>query len=114
MVATFHRETVGGDRFYDLLSRLEQDPGGNIDLLEFMYMCLSLGFEGTAARRSGGRHTPPGDPHQPRRHHSCAARCGAEADLSPNWQGVNRPHRPLSAWRAVWIGTAALAACFWR
>src|SRR5690606_36836399 len=46
MVGTFHRETVGGDRFYDLLTRLEQDPATNIELLEFMYTCLSLGFEG--------------------------------------------------------------------
>ena len=46
MVATFHREVVGGDRFYDLLARLEQDPSNNIEMLEFLYMCLSLGFEG--------------------------------------------------------------------
>src|SRR5690606_1771640 len=46
MVGTFHRETVGGDRFYDLLARLEKDPAANIDLLEFLYICLSMGFEG--------------------------------------------------------------------
>jgi type VI secretion system protein ImpK len=46
MVGTFHRETVGGDRFYDLLARLEKDPGAKIEMLEFLYSCLSLGFEG--------------------------------------------------------------------
>ena len=55
MVGTFHRETVGGDRFYDLLARLEQDPGANIDLLEFLYMCLSLGFEGRLRVENGGQ-----------------------------------------------------------
>ena len=54
MVGTFHRETVGGDRFFDLLARLEQDPGTNIDLLEFLYMCLSLGFEGRLRVEAGG------------------------------------------------------------
>ena len=109
MVATFHRETVGGDRFYDLLSRLEQDPGGNVDLLEFMYMCLSLGFEGRL------RVDPAGATRHQEIRTSLASiirnqRGAAEPDLSPSWQGVNRPHRPLSAWRAVWIATAALAA----
>ena len=46
MVGTFHRETVGGDRFYDLLARLEKEPSNNVDMLEFLYMCLALGFEG--------------------------------------------------------------------
>ena len=55
MVATFHRETVGGDRFYDLLARLERDPGGNLHLLEFCYLCLSLGFEGRLRVEPGGR-----------------------------------------------------------
>lgn len=54
MVGTFHRETVGGDRFYDLLTRLEQDPATNLLLLEFLYTCLSLGFEGRLRVEQGG------------------------------------------------------------
>ena len=59
MVGTFHRETVGGDRLYDLLARLEKEPANNIDLLEFMYMCMSLGFEGRLRVEQGGpdKHT---------------------------------------------------------
>jgi len=108
MVATFHRETVGGDRFYDLLSRLEQDPGGNIDLLEFMYICLSLGFEGRLRVDPTG-----GTRHQEVRTSLAsiikAQRGTPEQDLSPNWKGADRPHKPLSAWRPVWLATAALA-----
>ena len=109
MVATFHRETVGGDRFYDVLSRLEQDPAGNIELLEFMYMCLSLGFEGRLRVDQGGAT----------RHMEIRARLAGiiksqrgapEHDLSPAWKGIDRPHRPLSAWKPVWIATTALAA----
>ncbi|WP_209426234.1 type IVB secretion system protein IcmH/DotU [Pararhodobacter sp. SW119] len=108
MVATFHRETVGGDRFYDLLSRLEQDPANNLELLEFMYMCLSLGFEGRLRIDRAGAAR-----HQEIRTNLATIirnqRGTAEHDLSPHWQGVNRPHRPLSAWKTVWIATAALA-----
>jgi type VI secretion system protein ImpK len=108
MVGTFHRETVGGDRFYDLLSRLEQDPGSNIDLLEFLYMCLSLGFEGRLRVEQGGR-----DKQQQVRAGLAkiirAHRGPVEQDLSPHWQGVNKPHKPLSAWRPVWLAVAVVA-----
>lgn len=55
MVGTFHRETVGGDRLYDVLARLEKEPSTNIELLEFIYMCLTLGFEGRLRVEQGGR-----------------------------------------------------------
>jgi type VI secretion system protein ImpK len=106
MVATFHREGVAGDRFFDLLARLEQDPGRNIDLLEFLYMCLSLGFEGRLRIEPKGAE----------RHQEIRAglagiirrqRGELEHDLSPHWKGVDRPHRRLSAWTPVWIALAA-------
>ncbi|ARE41185.1 Outer membrane protein ImpK/VasF, OmpA/MotB domain [Rhodovulum sp. P5] len=109
MVATFHRETVGGDRFYDLLARLEQDPANNIELLEFLYTCLSLGFEGRLRVEEGGRD----------RHAEIllglyriisGQRGHPPQDLSPHWEGVKRPHRPLSAWKPVWIATGVLSA----
>jgi type VI secretion system protein ImpK len=109
MVGTFHRETVGGDRFYDLLARLEQDPGRNIAMLEFLYMCLSLGFEGRLRVEQGGAE----------RHMTIRAglariiraqRGEVERDLSPRWPGVERPHRPLSAWKPFWIAVGAAAA----
>ncbi|PWR01181.1 type VI secretion system protein TssL [Meridianimarinicoccus roseus] len=108
MVGTFHRETVGGDRFYDLLARLEQDPATNIDLLEFLFMCLSLGFEGRLRVEQGGR-----DRHAQVRAGLAgiirAQRGAVEADLSPHWQGVERPHKPLSAWRPVWLAVSIAA-----
>lgn len=108
MVATFHRETVGGDRFYDLLARLEQDPGRNIDLLEFLYMCLSLGFEGRLRVEHGGT-----DKHLNIRQGLAriirAHRGETEAELSPHWKGVERKHRHLSAWTPVWIASGVFA-----
>lgn len=109
MVGTFHRETVGGDRFYDLLARLEQDPSNNINLMEFLYMCLSLGFEGRLRVEQGGR-----DRHAQVRAGLArvirAQRGAVETDLSPHWQGVERRHTQLSVWRPVWIAFALVAA----
>ncbi len=102
MVGTFHRETVGGDRFYDLLARLEKEPGANIDMLEFLYMCMSLGFEGRLRIEQGGAE----------KHLQIRAalarilrnqRGPIERDLSPHWEGVIKPFKVLSAWRLVWI-----------
>jgi len=109
MVGTFHRETVGGDRFFDLLTRLEQDPASNIELLEFLYTCLSLGFEGRLRVEQNGAE----------RHLNIRAglagiiraqRGEVEHDLSPHWQGLDKPHKRLSAWKPVWIAIAATAA----
>lgn len=109
MVATFHREVVGGDRFYDLLARLEQDPGRNIDLLEFLYMCLSLGFEGRLRVEQGGA-----DKHMTIRAGLAriirAQRGEPERSLSPHWPGVDKPHRALSAWKPFWIAASAAVA----
>ena len=109
MVATFHRETVGGDRFYDLLARLEKDPANNIDTLEFLYMCLSLGFEGRLRVSQDGR-----DKHNDIRAGLAriirTQRGDIERRLSPNWMGMDVPHKALSAWKPFWISVGAVAA----
>ncbi|NIZ15313.1 type VI secretion system protein TssL, long form [Phaeobacter sp. HF9A] len=108
MVGTFHRETVGGDRFYDLLARLEKEPASNIDMLEFLYMCMSLGFEGRLRVEQGG----------PEKHLQIRAalariirgqRGQVEWELSPHWKGVVKPFIVRSAWRLVWISIAVAA-----
>ncbi|KIC47738.1 type IVB secretion system protein IcmH/DotU [Tateyamaria sp. ANG-S1] len=108
MVGTFHKETVGGDRFYDLLARLEKEPGNNIDLLEFLYMCLSLGFEGRLRVEDNGT-----DKHMQIRAGLAriirGQRGTIEKDLSPHWKGVEEPHKVLSVWRPLWITTATVA-----
>lgn len=107
LVGTFHRENVGGDRFFDVLARLEKDPGQNLEALEFMYMCLSLGFEGRLRVDAGGQ-----DKHLQIRNGLSRlirrTRGAVEADLSPHWKGVQRAHKQLSAWTPVWIAIAAL------
>ena len=46
MLSTFHNETYGGEKFFQLLERLSRNPAKYLHLLELMYICLSLGFEG--------------------------------------------------------------------
>ena len=46
LLAIFHNETWGGEKFFVILDRMLMEPNRYLDLLEFLYTCLSLGYEG--------------------------------------------------------------------
>lgn len=46
LLALFHQETFGGEKFFVILDKLLESPAENIALLELIYICLSLGFQG--------------------------------------------------------------------
>lgn len=46
MLSRFHDETWGGEKVFSILSRLENEPKRYKNLLEFIFHCLILGFEG--------------------------------------------------------------------
>ena len=46
LLSTFHKETHGGEVFFQVLERTMQQPASNLYLLELIYLLLSLGFEG--------------------------------------------------------------------
>lgn len=55
LLVTFHNETWGGEKFFQLLARLSQHPKQHIQLLELMNFCLQLGFEGRYRILDNGR-----------------------------------------------------------
>lgn len=46
LLTAFHPDTANPDRFFIILERIIKEPALYIDILELMYVCLSLGFEG--------------------------------------------------------------------
>src|SRR5712672_3372681 len=46
LVSTFHQEVRSGERFFDLLTQMRQNPGRFLPVIELMYLCMSLGFQG--------------------------------------------------------------------
>ncbi len=42
----FHKESYGGENFFHLLDKFLKTPAKYIHILEFMYVCLALGFQG--------------------------------------------------------------------
>ena len=48
-------EANGGEGFFALLEKASADPDANADLLEFFYVCLTLGFEGRYRKVEDGK-----------------------------------------------------------
>lgn len=46
LLTRFHNEAWGGEKVFSILSRLEGEPVRYRILLEFIYLCLCLGFKG--------------------------------------------------------------------
>ena len=55
LLVTFHNETRGGEKFFQLLAKLSQSPREHINLLELINYCLLLGFEGRYRVMENGR-----------------------------------------------------------
>ena len=110
LVSTFHQEVRSGERFFDLLSQLRQNPGTLLPVLELMYFCLSLGFQGRYRLSPRG----PGELDRLREDlYTIIMRQRQAADpaLAPHWQGVPAPYRPARFVVPAWVmGAVALAA----
>jgi type VI secretion system protein ImpK len=88
MTGVFHNDVAGGERFFELLRHFHQNPGRYGDVLELMYLCLSLGMEGQY------RLAPRGSSEllkiRDGLHRMLRERRGeAERELSPRWKGVD-------------------------
>ncbi len=108
LLSLFHKEVSGGERFFHLLKALSQNPHKNRDLLELMYLCLALGFEGRYRLIEGGKS----------KLHSIREwlfqllkqeRGIVEHDLSPHWQGVTDRRNPLMRFMPLWVFGAIAA-----
>ena len=106
LVSTFHQEVRSGERFFDLLSQMRQNPGKFLAVIELMYLCMSLGFQGQY------RLSPRGPAELDRLREETYAlivrqRQAADPDLSPHWKGVAAPYRPTHPTVPVWVAASA-------
>jgi type VI secretion system protein ImpK len=106
LVSTFHQEVRSGDRFFDVLNQMKQNPGLFLPVLELMYLCLSLGFQGRY------RLSPRGPAELDRMREDvygviARQRPNTDPELSPHWRGVAAPYRAARAELPVWVVGAA-------
>ncbi|MFN3483123.1 type IVB secretion system protein IcmH/DotU [Rhabdaerophilum calidifontis] len=107
MLSRFFGERVGGVRFFELLDRAKADPHANVDLLELMYVCLSIGFQGIHRTAGGGAaalQSIQRNLYETLRR----VRPRTTLDLSPHWQGQDIPP-PAARLRVPFWSVAAVA-----
>ncbi len=102
LLVHFHNESWGGEKVFQLLGRLAENPAQHRPLLELLNAVLALGFEGRYRVQTEGREQlralrerltgllrQQAGPLQP--------------DLSPAWQGVAPPVRRLADGLPLWV-----------
>ncbi|MCO5066558.1 MAG: type IVB secretion system protein IcmH/DotU [Rhizobiaceae bacterium] len=115
MLARFFRTDAAGAGFFDALNRALGNPEPHCDVIELMYACLSLGFEGQyrgmedgPARLDAVRR----DTYQVLRYF----RPAPMRDLSAEWQpvvpGGRRSRRAIPVWVFAAAGCALVAGAF--
>jgi type VI secretion system protein ImpK len=108
LLSIFHNETSGGEKFFQLLDRMLEQPAENLYILELMYVLLSLGFEGKYRVIHRGRDTIE----QLRDELFTTIRRQRgdyERSLSPSWQGLGKSRNSLAHYLPVWVAASILA-----
>jgi len=86
LLVVYHKDARGGDRMFQFAEQMERDPNSEPRLIELLYLCLSLGFEGRAALDPRGQNILA------QRRAGLAAlvarqRAAPTGELSPQWHG---------------------------
>ncbi|TWD90342.1 type VI secretion system protein ImpK [Variovorax beijingensis] len=107
LLVMFHNETWGGEKFFQLLSRLVQNPQQHLQLIELIYFCLAMGFEGRFRVIDNGR-TQLETLKQRLLQIIRQTRGEIAVPLSPHWQDASAPVRRTRNWLPLWaVGAVA-------
>lgn len=109
LLVTFHNETWGGEKFYQVLARLVQDPKKHFDLIELMAVCIALGFEGRFGVVDNGRSQL-----DTLRRRLVEILDGARGEyskaLSLHWRGAEADGKAKWGFLPLWISVGAVLA----
>jgi len=109
LLSTFHHENTGGVKVFLILDQLLQAPAQNIDLLELVYLCLSLGFEGKYKLNDRGRQELDalmGNLYQS----ILTNRQSVEIELSPHWESDAIKQKTMADYVPLWVVAAFMVA----
>ncbi|MCW8876468.1 MAG: type IVB secretion system protein IcmH/DotU [Kangiellaceae bacterium] len=109
LLSAFHNETSGGEKFFQILDRMRQTPAENLDMLELIYILLSLGFEGRYRFASRGR-----DSLEELRDELFAIirnhRGEYDRTLALKWQGLGKSRSSLTQYLPMWVVASVVGA----
>lgn len=102
LLVQFHNEAWGGEKVFQLMSKLAENIETNRDLLELLYVCLAFGFEGRYKVQTDGR-TQLDSVRVRLADLLRKSRGGYDKALSPHWQGVPAKTARLSDGLPMWV-----------
>ncbi len=109
LLVVLHRESWGGQKFFDMLDRVSADPARHIDLLELQYVCLAVGFAGKYGVAERG-HAQLAEVQQTVYRRIRDQRGTPPVGLSLRWKGREDRRNPLIRYVPWWVfGAAAVA-----
>jgi type VI secretion system protein ImpK len=109
LLIQFHNEAWGGEKFFQLMGKVAEQPDTHRDLLELFYLIISLGFEGRYRVLQNGA----AQLEQVReRLFAMLSRVRSEPDreLSPDWRTTASQRKPLRDSLPLWAVVAVAAA----
>jgi type VI secretion system protein ImpK len=113
LLVSLHKETWGGEKFFDMLDRISQDPTRHIDLMELQYLCLAFGFSGKygVESKQGGRgHSALAEVQQQLYRTIRLHRGVPPPELSLRWRGREDRRNRIIRYVPWWVvGAGALA-----
>ncbi|MDP3822231.1 MAG: DotU family type VI secretion system protein [Burkholderiales bacterium] len=109
LLAMFHNETGGGEKVFQLMAKLAENPAANRDLLELIYAALCLGFQGRYRVVEGGLAQL--EAVRDRLAQILKKERGGYAQpLAEHWRGQALKRRPFLTWLPLWVTGAVAAA----
>jgi len=108
LTSMFHNEVTGGERFFEILEQMQRELSRHAEVVELMYLCTSLGFEGRY--RVMPRGVAALTELRAGIYRAIRTRRGEfERELSPTWRGLETGYKPLGQRVPLWaIGLATL------
>lgn len=102
LLITFHKEAWGGEKFFQILKNIMQQPGTHLHLLELLYFCLCLGFEGKYRIQEHGM-TRLEEVRENLYQIIQRQRGDIEKELSIQWQGIKDKRNMLTRLVPLWV-----------
>lgn len=115
LLVTFHKETWGGEKVFQILENAAQDTAQNLNLVEFIYVILCLGFEGKYRVMERG-HARLEELRMSLFERLRPYRGEFERELSPQWRGVAGKRgvgvRAIPLWVVAAMAGAVMATSY--
>src|SRR6185503_11247815 len=101
LLVQLHREAWGGEKFFEMLERISQDPERHIALMELQYLCVAFGFNGKYQVADRG-HSRLASIQQELYRKIRSQRSAPPAELSLHWRGLEDRRNPLIRYVPWW------------